>query len=107
MRTKTRKARYTYVIAWAFLFIAVAFEVAVRVFANYVRLTVLDAGLFVVVAVCIAGFVLLRQGRVQLASILIVVLTWAATNGLAATGFGIRDSSYIINFAIVLMAAYC
>jgi len=101
---KTRKARYTYIIAWAFLFIAIAFEVAVRVFANYVRLTILDASLLVIVAVCIAGFVLLKQGRVQLASILIVVLTWVATNGLAVTGFGIKDSSYIINFAIILMA---
>lgn len=101
---KTRKARYTYVIAWAFLGIAIAFEVAVRVFANYDKLTVLDASSLVIIAVCIAGFVLLKRGRVQLASILIVVLTWVATNWLAATGFGIRDSSYIINFALVLMA---
>jgi GAF domain-containing protein len=64
----------------------------------------LDAALFVVGAISVTGLVLLRKGRVQLASILLVALTWAASNSLAATGFGVKDSSYIINFAIILMA---
>ena len=33
-----------------------------------------------------------------------MVLIWAASNGLAVTGLGIRDSSYITNFSIVVMA---
>ncbi|HLO17869.1 MAG TPA: GAF domain-containing protein [Anaerolineales bacterium] len=101
---KTRKARYAHVIAIAFLAIAVAFEGMLRIFGNYVKLSILDLSLFMVVAICVVGLMLLRQGHVQLTSILLVSLTWIATNGLAATGFGARDSSYIINFAIVLMA---
>ena len=101
---KTRKARYANFIALAFLVVTVGYEVFLRVFANYVRLSVLDAAFSVVIAISVIGLVLLRKGRVQLASILLVALTWVASNGLAATGFGIKDSSYIINFAIILMA---
>jgi len=101
---KTRRARYTNFIAWAFFAVAVLYEVFLRIFANYVRLTILDVALFVVAAIAVTVLVLLRKGRVQLASIVLVALTWAAINGLAATGFGIKDSSYIINFAIILMA---
>jgi GAF domain-containing protein len=98
---KTRKARYANFIAWAFLLVAIAYEIFLRVYANY---SILDAALLVVAAVSVAGLVLLRKGHVQLASILLIALTWAACNGLAATGFGVKDSSYIINFAIILMA---
>lgn len=101
---KTRKARYANFIALAFLVVTVGYEVFLRTYANYVKLTILDAALFVVAAISVIGLVLLRKGRVQLASVLLVALTWAACNGLAATGFGIKDSSYIINFAIILMA---
>lgn len=101
---KTRKARYANFIALIFLGVTLAYEAFLRIFGNYVRLSILDAALFVVAAISITGLVLLRKGRVQLASILLVALTWAASNGLAAAGFGIKDSSYIINFAIILMA---
>jgi GAF domain-containing protein len=101
---KTRKAQYANVIAYAFLGVALAFEALVRIFGNYVRLSVLDLAIFVVVAICSVGLVLLRKGHVQLASVMLVGLTWMASNGLAATGYGAKDSSFIINFAIVLMA---
>lgn len=101
---KTRKAKYAHVIAWAFLVVTVGYEVFLRIFGNYVKLSNLDAALFVVAAISVTGLALLRRGHVQLASILLVALTWAASNGLAATGFGIKDSSYIVNFAIILMA---
>jgi GAF domain-containing protein len=98
---KTRKARYAHVIALVFLLVTVVYEIFLRFIANY---SILDAALLVVSAVSVTGLVLLRKGRVQLASILLVALTWIASNGLAATGFGIKDSSYILNFAIILMA---
>ena len=101
---KTRKARYANVIALAFLAATFGFEAGVRIFGNYVKLTVLDVGLFMVVSVCILGLVLLRKGHVRLTSILLVALTWIASNGLAAAGYGAKDSSYIVNFAIILMA---
>src|SRR5215208_3694424 len=102
---KTRKASYANMIALAFLAIAIAFELWVRIVGNYVKLTLLDLSVFVVVATCSIGLVLLRQGHVRLTSILLVVLTWCATNGLAASGFGAKDASYLVNFAIILMAA--
>ncbi|HEX9330834.1 MAG TPA: GAF domain-containing protein [Anaerolineales bacterium] len=101
---KTRKARYANVIAFAFLTIAIAFEAFVRIFENYRKLSVLDLMVIVVVAVCTISLVLLRQGRVRLTSVLLIVLILVASNGLAATGYGARDSSYIVNFAIILMA---
>jgi GAF domain-containing protein len=101
---KTRKAKYAHVIALAFLAIAIVFEAGLRLFGNYVRLTLLDLSFLVLVAICVIGLFLLKKGYVRHVSILLVSLTWLATNGLAATGFGIKDSSYIINFAIILMA---
>lgn len=101
---QTRKARYANVIALAFLGIALAYEIAVRVFGYYTTLSILDAILFAVAGICLISLVLLRRGYVALASILLIVLTWAATNGLAASGYGARDASYIVNFAIILMA---
>jgi GAF domain-containing protein len=101
---KTRKARYANVIAFAFLLAAIVFEVMVRLFANYAKLSLFDFGLFLVAAICVISLAFLRRGQVRLTSILLVVMVWLATNGLAATGFGTRDSSFILNFAIVLMA---
>lgn len=98
---KTRKAKYAHVIAWVFLLVTLGYEIFLRFFANY---SILDAALLVVATVSVTGLVLLRKGRVQLASILLVALTWVTSNGLAAAGFGIKDSSYIVNFAIILMA---
>ena len=101
---KTRKARYANVIALVFLGIAIAYEVAVRFSGYYTDLSILDLILFGVAAICITGLLLLRRGYVQLTSMLLVVLTWASSNGLAANGYGARDASYIVNFAIILMA---
>ncbi len=53
---------------------------------------------------CIAGLWLLKKGHVRLISFLLVALIWLTSNGFAATSYGARDASYIINFAIVLMA---
>lgn len=100
---KTRKAKYANVIVIVLLGGTIAFELALRFFWGYDKLSILDLGFFTVVAICIIGLVLLRRGQVQLASILLVVLTWVAGNGLAATGFGAKDSSFLVNFAIVLM----
>jgi GAF domain-containing protein len=101
---KTRRAKYAHVIALAFLALSILFEAGLRIFANYTKLSVLDLSFAVLVAICVIGVILLKKGYVGLVSILLVSLTWLATNGLAATGFGIKDSSYIINFAIILMA---
>jgi GAF domain-containing protein len=48
--------------------------------------------------------VLLKKGHVRLTSILLVALVWFTSNAFSATSYGVRDASFIINFAIVLMA---
>ena len=102
---KTRKARYANVIAIAFLALAIGFEAFLRIFANYRRLSVLDLASGVLVGISVAGLVLLRRGHVRLTSVLIILLVWVIANGLAANGYGAKDSSYILNFAVILMAA--
>jgi GAF domain-containing protein len=100
---KTRKAKYANAITWAFLSLAIVFETIVRISVNYTGLSIMDLILAAVAVICILALILLRKGYVQLTSILLVVLIWAAVNSIAATGFGVKDASYITNFAIILM----
>ena len=101
---KTRKAKYANAIAIAFLIVVIVYETILRAFLNYTAFSVLDLLVLGLGAICSAALVLLRNGYVRFASILLVVMTWLASNSISATGFGVKDSSYIINFAIVLMA---
>ena len=100
---KTRKAKYAHVIAFGLLSVAVAFEAVVRAGAGAIFLTSFELILIGFAIICIMGLVLLRKGYVRLTSYLLVALIWVASNGYA-TGYGARDSSYLMNFAIVLMA---
>lgn len=101
---KTRRAKYSHVIALAFLGLVIAFETVVRFSVGYLDFSLFDLILVGVALICMLGLVLLRKGYVRLTSFLLVALVWLASNGIAATGFGARDASYIVNFAIVLMA---
>jgi len=101
---KTRKARYANAIALAFLVAIIGYEIFMRVSGGVAEQLLFDLILLGVGIVCITGLVLLRRGHVQPTSILLVVLLWFASNSLAVSSFGVRDSSYIMNFAIVLMA---
>jgi len=101
---KTRKARYAHAIAIAFLSVITFYETIVRFFVSYTGFSVMDLILFGILAICITGIALLKRGFVRFTSILLVVITWVASNSLAASGFGVKDSSYILNFAIILMA---
>ena len=100
---KTRKAKYAHVMTLVLLGIAVTFEVSVRI-SMASSLTSFEVILIGFAIICITGLVLLRRGYVQLTSYLLIALIWITSNGFAATGYGARDASYIINFAIVLMA---
>jgi GAF domain-containing protein len=52
---------------------------------------------------CLIGLILLKKGYVRQVSIVLVALIWITSNGFA-TSYGVRDVSFIVNFAIVLMA---
>jgi GAF domain-containing protein len=101
---KTRKAKYANDIIIVFLAIAIAYETVVRAALRYTDVAILDLVIIGLIGICIVGLMALRRGYVRLTSILLVVLVWLASNGIAATGYGARDSSYIINFAIILIA---
>jgi GAF domain-containing protein len=101
---KTRRARYANAIIIAFLAVVIVFETLIRVSENYTDLSYVDLIMLGLVALFITALILLRKGYVQQTSILLVVLVWIASNGLAATSFGAKDASYITNFAIILMA---
>jgi len=101
---KTRKARYANAIALTLIVIILGYEIGARVIGGYTRPTILDLILIILAIIIFAGWILLNRGYLRVTSILLVVLIWAASNGLAVTGLGIRDSSYITNFSIVVMA---
>lgn len=101
---KTRRAFYAHWIALAFLAAVIGWEAWVRVFEGYALFDLMDVLLAGIVGVCVAGLMRLRQGHVQSTSIMLVGLVWLATNVMAATGFGAKDATYIVNFSIVLMA---
>jgi len=99
---KTRKARYVNAIAIAFLGIAVVYEILLR--ASYTPISILDLAMVGLLVICTLCLVALRRGYVRFAAMLLVILVWVASNGIAANGYGARDSSYLTNFAIILMA---
>jgi GAF domain-containing protein len=101
---KTRKAKYSNAITLAFLAVVIVFETLVRVSENYTGLSIMDLIMVGLAILFITCLVLLRKGKVQLTSVLLVILIWAASNSIAATGYGAKDASYITNFAIILMA---
>lgn len=101
---KTRKARYANAIAIAFFVVIIFDEAVIRFFLNYKGFSVVDLILFGIAVMCGTGLVLLRKGFVRFTSIVLVVITWIASNSIAASGFGIKDASYLLNFAIILMA---
>ena len=101
---KTRKARYANAIALSFIVIIFGYEIIARLLSGTTNVGIFDIAIFSVALTIIAGLGLLRRGQVRLASILLVSLIWIASNGAAATSFGIKDTSFIINLSVILMA---
>jgi GAF domain-containing protein len=101
---KTRKARYANAISVTFIIVALGYEAAIRITRGYLGLGFIDIILFAIAILLTIGLILLRRGFLQFTSIVLVSLIWVAINGIAASGFGIRDSSYITNLLVILMA---
>ena len=101
---KTRKAKYANAIALAFLAAAIAFESILRLVISYTDFTIMDSLVVGLGVICGLSLVLLRNGYVRFTSVLLVSMTWIVSNSVAATGFGLRDSSFTVNFAVILMA---
>ena len=101
---KTRKARYVNAIALTLIVIVLGYEIGARAIRGYTRQNIADLILIILAIIILVGWLLLKRGYLRFTSILIVVLIWIVSNGLAVTGSGVRDSSYITNFSIVVMA---
>ena len=101
---KSRKAVYAHVAILVLMAAAIAYEAFVRYFASNAGVTIFELIMIGFALSCLAGLVLLKKGYVRFTSILLIALIWFTSNGLAAASYGVRDVSYIINFAIVLMA---
>src|SRR5512141_1681173 len=100
---KSRKAVYAHWISLAFTGAVFIFFVLRSTRATE-KLGLLDAALFGIALVGILCWWLIRKGYVLFASVLIIVIVWTASNGIA-TDYGIRDASFILNFATITMAA--
>jgi GAF domain-containing protein len=101
---KTRKARYANAIAIVFLVVIIFYQTGIRFLLRYTAFSVVDVILLGIAILCAVGLVLLRKGYVRSTSILLFMSTFIASNSIAASGYGIKDASFIINFAIILMA---
>ena len=101
---KTRKARYVNAIALTLIVIVLGYEIGARAIRGYTGQNISDLILIILSIIIFVGWLLLKQGYLRFTSILIVVLIWIVANSLAVTGSGVRDSSYITNFSIVVMA---
>ena len=101
---KTRRAMYANAIAIAIPVVMILFEAGTRIFLGYTGFDFMDVFLGLIGSACIMGLVRLRQGHVRFTSIMLVVIVWCAANGMSALGFGVKDVSYLSNFATILMA---
>ena len=90
---KTRRAKYANAIALTFIVIVFGYEIILPIILWNFSVGVSDLILVLLTIVILASWILLKRGYLQLASIILVVTTWVACNGIAASGVGIRDSA--------------
>jgi GAF domain-containing protein len=101
---RTRKAFHANIITLAFIVAVILYEVFIGI-PNRQSYTISDFILYGVAVIGIIGWLMLRRGYVKQTSFLLVILLWMATNAIVASGFGIRDASFIINFATIVVTA--
>lgn len=101
---KSRKASYAHWISLAFTTAVLVFEIILRSTRATEELSLVDVALFVIAFVGILCWWLIRKGYVLPTSILLVIIVWTASNGIA-TSYGIRDASFLLNFATIIMSA--
>jgi hypothetical protein len=101
---KTRKAFYANAIALTFLIITIAWQGSIRLMGGYRDVSLADLMVFGLTAACVVALVMLRRGSVYASSMLLVIFIWGTVNSVAATGYGVKDASFVTNFTVVLMA---
>lgn len=101
---KTRVAQYVHWIALAFMGGIIVFIIGSKRGSTTFTLNTFDGTLIVIFFVISAIWGMSKYGRVRGASILLVIILWAAVNGTALFGSGVRDISFIANFVVLLAA---
>lgn len=101
---KTRKAKYANAIALTMMIVVLGYELGTRYIRRHAGLELFDFILIAVAMTIFVSWLLLKRGYLRFTSILLVILLWIASNGIAVVGYGVRDTSYLTNFSIVVMA---
>jgi GAF domain-containing protein len=101
---KTRIAGYVHWIALVFMAVIVAYIVLAKVTFGVFDLNLFDGILFAVALLIYGISAYSQRGYVRQAGLLLVTILWLAVNGTAFYGAGIRDSSFLANFAVLLAA---
>lgn len=101
---KTRAAGYVHMISMLFMTAILAYIVLSKFFAGVFTFNIFDAALFGIFLGIFAIAYASRAGYVSQAGTLLVTILWLAVNGTAFYGAGVRDSSFIANFAVLLAA---
>jgi GAF domain-containing protein len=101
---KTRAAGHVHWISLLFMAAIPAYILASKVLAGSFTLNTFDGALFAFFLFIYAIWTLSRRGYVRQAGVILVFTLWLAVNGTAFYGAGVRDSSFIANFAVLLTA---
>ena len=101
---KTRAAGYVHMISLLFMTAILAYIVLSKFFAGVFTFNIFDAALIGIFLGIFAIAYASRAGYVSQAGTLLVTILWVAVNGTAFYGAGVRDSSFIANFAVLLAA---
>lgn len=101
---KSRQAFYIHIIALVFMGAILVAEISLKIIAPRFDLNNFDAALIGIVLLIFGVWTLSRHGYTKAAGILLTFILWVTVNGSAATGFGIRDDSFLGNFVVLLAA---
>jgi GAF domain-containing protein len=101
---KSRKAKYANAIALTFIVILLVYETITRAVRPAAEFGIADLILAFLAISIFIGWLMLKRGYLQFISVLLVVLVWIAANGIAMLGYGVRDTAYLTNFVLVVMA---
>jgi len=101
---KTRRARLLYIIVWGLILLSIPYVLYhfIAVPENITR-ALIQAGFGEIVNIIL--LYLLKRGRVQTASILLVSMFWLFCTVSAFTLGGARNVAYLLGYPIVIMAA--
>lgn len=101
---KSRQAFYIHIIALVFMGAILVTEISLKIITPRFEFNGFDAALIGIVSLIFGVWTLSRYGYTKAAGALLTFILWVTVNGSAATGFGIRDDSFLGNFVVLLAA---